>query len=103
VLHAGGGAAALRQLEVTPNVDLLFTDIVMPDMDGRNLAVEAIRLHPELKVLYTSGYVPNAIVHNAILQPNEELLSKPFSVDQLARKVRQALDRPVTAQRAAAG
>ncbi len=69
VLHADGGAAALQQLEVTPHVDLLFTDIVMPDMDGRELAAEATRRDPELKVLYTSGYLPNAVVHNATLGP----------------------------------
>jgi DNA-binding NarL/FixJ family response regulator len=68
----------------------------MPGMNGRELVTEAARLYPELKVLYTSGYVPNAVVHNATLGPLEELISKPFSIDQLARKVRQVFNRPVT-------
>jgi CheY-like chemotaxis protein len=95
VLHADDGEAALRTLEATPQVDLLFTDIVMPGMNGRELATEAERRHPELKVLYTSGYVPNAVVHNATLGPLEDLISKPFSIDQLARKVRQVFDLPM--------
>jgi hypothetical protein len=95
VLHADDGEAALRKLEATPQVDLLFTDIVMPGMNGRELATEATKRQPELKVLYTSGYVPNAVVHNATLGPLEDLISKPFSIDQLARKVRQVFDLPV--------
>lgn len=94
VLHADGGEAALRTLEAMPQVDLLFTDIVMPGMNGRELATEAERRHPELKVLYTSGFVPNSVVHNATLGPLEDLISKPFSIDQLARKVRQVFDLP---------
>jgi signal transduction histidine kinase/CheY-like chemotaxis protein len=102
VLHADDGAAALRQLEATPQVDLLFTDIVMPGINGRELARLATRRHPELRVLYTSGYVPNAVVHNATLAPFEDLISKPFTIDQLARKVRLAFTRPVTPAAAAA-
>ena len=97
VVHADDGAAALRQLEATPQVDLLFTDIVMPGINGRELATIATRRHPELRVLYTSGYVPNAVVHNATLGPFEDLITKPFTIDQLARKVRQVFNRPVTA------
>jgi len=97
VLHADDGVAALRQLEATPQVDLLFTDIVMPGMNGRELARIATRRHPELRVLYTSGYVPNAVVHNATLAPFEDLISKPFTIDQIARKVRQVFARPVIA------
>jgi len=58
VLHADGGAAALQQLDATANIDLLLTDIVMPGMDGRQLAAEATNRHPELRVLYTSGSPP---------------------------------------------
>ena len=96
VLHADDGVTALRQLDATPQVDLLFTDIVMPGMNGRELARTATRRHPELRVLYTSGYVPNAVVHNATLAPFEDLISKPFTIDQIARKVRLAFSRPVT-------
>lgn len=103
VLHADDGAAALRQLEATPHVDLLFTDIVMPGMNGRELAKVATRDHPELRVLYTSGYVPNAVVHNATLAPFEDLISKPFTIDQIARKVRAVFARPATPAAFAAG
>jgi signal transduction histidine kinase/ActR/RegA family two-component response regulator len=95
VVHADDGETALRQLEATPRVDLLFTDIVMPGINGRELATIATRRHPEMRVLYTSGYVPNAVVHNATLGPFEDLISKPFTIDQLARKVRQVFNRPV--------
>jgi signal transduction histidine kinase len=92
VRHADGGAAALRILDEASNISLLFTDIVMPDMNGRKLADEATRRHPELKVLYTSGYTRNAIVHNGVVDPDVQLISKPFTLDQLARKVRSVMD-----------
>ena len=62
-------------------------------MDGR-LADEALRLRPELKVLFTTGYSRNAIVHNGRLDPGVQLLPKPFTFDALAAKVRLILDRP---------
>ena len=94
VLEANDGAAAFRQLAAVPRVDLLFTDIVMPGINGRDLAVAATKRYPELRVLYTSGYVPNAVVHNATLGPFEDLISKPYAIDQLARKMRQVFNRP---------
>ena len=65
----------------------------MPGMNGRQLADEALRRRPELKVLYTTGYTRNAVVHNGVLDADVEFLSKPFTLDQLARKVRTVLTR----------
>jgi CheY-like chemotaxis protein len=75
-------------------VDLLFTDVVLPGMSGRILADEARKLRPGLKVLFTTGYSRNAIVHQGRLEPGVSLISKPFTVDQLALKVRAILDAP---------
>lgn len=92
VLAAESAAAALRQLEVCPNISLLFTDVVMPDTNGRKLAEEAWKRRPDLKILFTTGYTPNAVVHNGVLDPGVELIVKPYSIDRLARKVRDVLD-----------
>ena len=92
VLEADGYAGALRVIEQQPGIALLFTDIVMPDANGRKLADDARMLRPDLKVLYTSGYTRNAVVHNGVVDPGVELIGKPFTVDQLAAKVREILD-----------
>jgi signal transduction histidine kinase/ActR/RegA family two-component response regulator len=95
VLVAGSGAAALRILQGGAKVDLLFTDVVMPGpIDGRKLAEQAVAILPDLKVLFTSGYTENAIVHNGRLDPGMELLSKPYDRERLAMKVRRVLDQP---------
>jgi PAS domain S-box-containing protein len=95
VLEAQNGPAALVLLSHVATVDLLFTDVVLPEgMDGRRLADEALRLRPELKVLFTTGYSRNAIMHNGRLDPGVQLLPKPFTFDALAAKVRSVLDRP---------
>jgi len=93
VLEAGDGMAALRVLEQQKTgVDLLFTDVVMPGMSGRELSDEARKLRPALKVLFTSGYTRNAIVHGGRLDPGVELLPKPFTSRVLAERVRELLD-----------
>jgi len=93
VLQAPGGPAALDILGRIGHVDLLFTDIVLPDgMDGRRLADAALRLKPRLRVLFTTGYSRNAIVHNGRLDAGVQLLPKPFTFDELASKVRSVLD-----------
>ncbi len=90
-LAANGGAEAVQMLDADPDVSLLFTDIVMPDLDGRRLAQEALQRRPQLKVLFTTGYTRNAVVHNGVLDPGVELIMKPFSLEALAHKVDQLL------------
>ena|SRR5271166_1774663 len=94
VLEAQHGPEALRLLEGTQQVDLLFTDIVMPGgMNGRQLADAALLRRSDLKVLFTTGYSRNAIVHQGRLDPGVEMISKPFSMNALALKVRDMLNR----------
>ena len=92
VLEAPDGPAALDVLSRRGDVTLLITDMIMPGMTGRELATKACAFLPQLKVLYISGYTPNGIVHGGRLDPGVALLSKPFSYDQLARKVKAVLD-----------
>ena len=94
VLAAHDGASALRMLEAHgAPVDLLFTDVVMPGLSGKELADAAQRVQPDLRVLYTSGYTRNAIVHGGRLDAGVEMLPKPFTFPELAQAVRDALDR----------
>jgi two-component SAPR family response regulator len=76
---------------------LLFTDIVMPGMNGRALADRVKAIRPSVKVLYTTGYTRDAVIHNGMLDRDVAFLPKPFTVDQLAHKVRQTLDEAVVA------
>jgi signal transduction histidine kinase/CheY-like chemotaxis protein len=92
VVQASDAAQAMTVLTLQPRVDLLFTDVVMPDLDGRRLADRAREKRPDLKVLYTTGYTKNAIVHNGMLDADVAFIAKPFTIEQLALKVRQVLD-----------
>ncbi|MFT4077466.1 MAG: response regulator [Asticcacaulis sp.] len=92
VVHASSGSEALGLIRKGQAMSLLFTDIVMPEMTGRQLADELHKSQPELKVIYTTGYTRNAVVHNGILDPGTNFLAKPFTIDQLAAKLRQVLD-----------
>ena len=92
VLAAVDGHAALRMLDAHSEIALLFTDVGLPGgMNGRQLADEAQRRRSELKVLFTSGYARNAIVHHGHLDPGVELIAKPFTFTALATKVRRIL------------
>lgn len=93
VVHASTPRAALERVRTLPRIDLLFSDVVMPEMNGKQMADKAIEMRPGLRVLFTTGYTQNAIVHNGILDPGTDLLVKPFSVEQIAHKVAQALAR----------
>ena len=88
VLEAADGHSALDTLQKHPGIDLLFTDIGLPKgMNGRELADEATRRWPGLKVLFTTGYARNAIVHHGRLDPGVELITKPFTQAALASKL----------------
>jgi signal transduction histidine kinase len=93
VLEAPAGREALELLSTRQDVRLLFTDVVLPGLNGRQLADEALRVRPDLKVLFTTGYTRNAIVHDGRLDHGVDLISKPFTFAALAAKVRQILDR----------
>ncbi|WP_404710380.1 ATP-binding protein [Sphingomonas sp. MMS24-J13] len=93
VLEAHDGPSALVILREDRRIDLLFTDVVLPGMTGRALADEALALRPELRILFTTGYSRNAIIHQGRLDAGVNLLTKPFTFDQLAERVRDVLDR----------
>jgi FixJ family two-component response regulator len=68
------------------------TDVIMPTMNGAELARRLAPLRPEMDVLYVSGYTDEAIVHHGVLEPGTAFLQKPFSPEQIVRKVREVLD-----------
>ena len=93
VLIASGGDEALKICaDAPPPIHLLLTDVVMPKMGGVELAQRLAALHPETRVLYMSGYTDAGIIHNGLLNPSSAFLQKPFTPDDLARKVREVLD-----------
>jgi CheY-like chemotaxis protein len=93
VLQASDGPTALEVLRTRPDVTLLFTDVGLPaPYNGRELSEAARQISPALKVLYTTGYAGNAIVHHGRLDPGVDLIVKPFSFNALAAKVRAVLE-----------
>jgi signal transduction histidine kinase len=93
VLAASDAKEALHVLSDGKHIDLLFTDVVLPGaITGRVLADQAKDMRPGLRVLYTTGYTRNAIVHQGRLDPDVHLLNKPYTQQSLARKVRDMLD-----------
>jgi two-component system cell cycle sensor histidine kinase/response regulator CckA len=92
VLEAANGTDALRAAQNGVAIDLLLTDVVMPEMSGRELVDRFAKLRPKTKVLFMSGYTDDAIVRHGVLRPGTAYLQKPFSPDTLARKVREVLD-----------
>src|SRR3984893_2911675 len=93
VVSAPDGRAALRVLDAHPELRLLFTDVGLPGgMNGRQLAHEAILRRPGIKVLFTTGYARNAIVHHGRLDPGVEVIFKPFTYSDLATKLRKAFE-----------
>ena len=102
VLSAPDGPTALRMLDDAPPIDLLLTDVVLPNgLNGRQLSDEMLRRRPDIKVLFVTGYTRNAIIHHGRLDPDIDLLTKPFTADALTRKVRQILDGKVRTEPAA--
>jgi two-component system cell cycle sensor histidine kinase/response regulator CckA len=104
VLAASSGVDALRlsqELEAlrvadpaAGRIDLLLTDVIMPGMGGREVALLLGPAHANMKVLFVSGYTDESIVHQGVLEPSIAFLQKPFTVEALAQKVREVLDSP---------
>ena len=93
VLTAGTPGEAIRLAEEKAGeIQLLMTDVVMPEMNGRDLAKKMLSLYPNLKCLFTSGYTANVIVHHGVLDEGVYFIQKPFSIKELGTKVREALD-----------
>jgi CheY-like chemotaxis protein len=93
VLAAGSPGEALRLAEENPGeIHLLLTDVVMPEMNGRDLARRLLSLYPDLKRLFMSGYTANVIAHHGVLDEGVHFIQKPFSKTELSVKVREALE-----------
>jgi two-component system NtrC family sensor kinase len=93
VISAPDGASALKLIDNAAAIDLVLTDVVLPGgMNGRQLSGELRKRRPAVKILYMTGYTRNAIIHHGRLDPDIDLLTKPFTADALARKVRRILD-----------
>jgi CheY-like chemotaxis protein len=95
VREANDGPSALKQLEQHRDVQLIFTDVGLPGMNGALLVAAARALRPDIKVLFTTGYARNAIVHQGRLDAGVELITKPFTRVQLASRIRDVLDVPL--------
>ena len=93
VFEASDATAALTILDTHPEIVVLFTDVGLPGVNGRQLADEARQRVPDLKILYTTGYARNAIVHHGRLDPGVDLLVKPFTIEQLGLKLQEMLQR----------
>lgn len=92
VLEAADGIAGLRVLKSPQTIDLLLTDIGMPGLNGRQIADAARETRPELKVLFMTGYAENATKAGGFLRPGMQMLTKPFTMDVLARRVRDVIE-----------
>ena len=91
VLEADNATKALEVVDCHPEIRLLFTDVVMPDMNGRRLSEEVTQRRPGMKVLFTTGYTRDAIVHNGTVDHDVSLITKPFTLDELGRKIAEVL------------
>ena len=93
MLAAGTPGEAIRLAEEhAGEIHLLMTDVVMPEMNGRDLARNLLSLYPDLKRLFMSGYTANVIAHHGVLDEGVHFIQKPFSMNDLAAKIREALD-----------
>ncbi|MBP2157471.1 MULTISPECIES: PAS domain-containing protein [Asticcacaulis] len=93
VIEVATPSAAIQMLKERSDVALLFSDIVMPETNGFELVEQSLKIRPELKILHSSGYTRNSIVRGRALDAHLNLITKPFSIDELAARVREVLDR----------
>ncbi len=92
VLAAGAPGEAIRLArEHSGEIHLLMTDIVMPEMNGRDLAKNILSLYPNIKRLFMSGYTADVIAHHGVLEDGVQFIQKPFTINDLAATVRKAL------------
>ncbi len=92
-IEAADAASALKVLQSDVNIDLLITDVGLPGgMNGKELADEARKSRPDLKVLFITGYAANAAVSNGHLEPGMHVLSKPFPIEKLASRIRTIIE-----------
>lgn len=93
VVAVPDGAAALATIDQSPDFAILFTDVVMPGMSGTELAAAVRARRPDIRILFTTGYAHEAIAREGLLEPGADVLLKPFTVAQLAQKLRDVMDR----------
>ncbi|MEK7399290.1 MAG: PAS domain S-box protein [Candidatus Poribacteria bacterium] len=91
LIAENGGMAFIVAEQYNQTIHLLLTDIVMPGINGRQLAERLLKIHPEMKVLYTSGYTQNVIAHHGVLEEGFNFIGKPFRLQDLAKKIRDVL------------
>ena len=95
VLEASGGDVAVRLLQrAAHRIDGVLTDLAMPGLDGRRLGETISRCWPSVRVIYMSGFPAKRMVNEGQLDPNEPFVQKPFTAEELSRKVRETLERP---------
>jgi len=93
VFEAARGEEAIKSFKAeNGSIDLLLTDVVMPEMSGKEVADRACELRPSIKVLFMSGYTDEAIVHHGVLDSNVQFIQKPFTPAALAIKIREVLE-----------
>jgi len=93
VLETSCGEEALELTKKRKEpIHMILTDVVMPGMSGRQLADQLLSFHPKAKVLYMSGYTNNEIIHHGVLEGGINYIQKPFTIDRLARQVREVLE-----------
>jgi YesN/AraC family two-component response regulator len=98
VLVARTGREALRIVaEYKGTIDLIATDVVMPEMNGSQLVEKVLEARPEIRVLFMSGYTDDEVMRRGVIDGQTAFLQKPFTPDMLARKVREVLDAPLRA------
>ena len=92
-IEAGDGPSALKILQSGTPVDLLITDVGLPNgMNGRQVADAGRALQPDMKVLFVTGYAENAVVGNGHLDPGMQIMTKPFAIEDMGNKIREMLD-----------